>query len=154
MHHVPPFEQVLGLGIIGTLASIIDMNESLKFLILLLTFVGLVIKLWEQVKKSEYFLEDIKKLWAKFKKWKKHLKQLNQILLENEETERPKKAIQSLSKSQRNIVVKEDKSKIIRLGIWAVFLIVVGGIAASLLPEHSVGSFFDLLKTIVTSLLI
>jgi hypothetical protein len=68
MHHVPPFEQVLGLGIIGTLASVIDMNESLKFLILLLTFVGLVIKLWEQVKKSDYFLEDIKKLWAKFKK--------------------------------------------------------------------------------------
>jgi hypothetical protein len=68
MHHIPPFEQVLGLGIIGTLASIIDMNESLKFLILLLTFVGLVIKLWEQIKKSEYFLEDIKKLWAKFKK--------------------------------------------------------------------------------------
>jgi hypothetical protein len=68
MHHVPPFEQVLGLGIIGTLASVIDMNESLKFLILLLTFLGLIIKLWEQVKKSEYFLEDIKKLWAKFKK--------------------------------------------------------------------------------------
>jgi hypothetical protein len=68
MHHIPPFEQVLGLGIIGTLASVIDMNESLKFLILLLTFVGLVIKLWEQIKKSEYFLEDIKKLWAKFKK--------------------------------------------------------------------------------------
>jgi hypothetical protein len=67
MHHVPPFEQVLGLGIIGTLASVIDMNESLKFLILLLTFLGLIIKLWEQVKKSEYFLEDIKKLWAKFK---------------------------------------------------------------------------------------
>jgi hypothetical protein len=68
MHHIPPFEQVLGLGIIGTLASVIDMNESLKFLILLLTFVGLVIKLWEQIKKSEFFLEDIKKLWAKFKK--------------------------------------------------------------------------------------
>ena len=68
MHHIPPFEQVLGLGIIGTLASIIDMNESLKFLILLLTFVGLIVKLWEQIKKSEYFLEDIKKLWAKFKK--------------------------------------------------------------------------------------
>jgi hypothetical protein len=67
MHHVPPFEQVLGLGIIGTLASVIDMNESLKFLILLLTFLGLIIKLWEQVKKSEYFLEDIKKLWSKFK---------------------------------------------------------------------------------------
>jgi len=67
MHHVPPFEQVLGLGIIGTLASVIDMNESLKFLILLLTFVGLVIKLWEQIKKSEFFLEDVKNLWKKFK---------------------------------------------------------------------------------------
>jgi hypothetical protein len=69
MHHVPPFEQVLGLGIIGTLASIIDMNESLKFLILLLTFVGVVIKLWEQIKKSEFFLNDIKNIWSKiFKK--------------------------------------------------------------------------------------
>ena len=68
MSHIPPFEQVLGLGVIGTLASIIDMNESLKFLILLLTFLGLIIKLWEQIKKSEYFLEDIKKFWAKFKK--------------------------------------------------------------------------------------
>lgn len=68
MNHVPPFEQVLGLGIIGTLASIIDMNEALKFLILLLTFLGLIIKLWEQIKKSEFFLEDIKKLWAKFRK--------------------------------------------------------------------------------------
>lgn len=68
MSHVPPFEQVLGLGIIGTLASIIDMNEALKFLILLLTFLGLIIKLWEQIKKSEYFLEDIKKMWAKFNK--------------------------------------------------------------------------------------
>lgn len=68
MSHIPPFEQVLGLGLIGTLASIIDMNESLKFLILLLTFLGLIIKLWEQIKKSEFFLEDIKKLWAKFRK--------------------------------------------------------------------------------------
>lgn len=68
MSHIPPFEQVLGLGLIGTLASIIDMNEALKFLILLLTFLGLIIKLWEQIKKSEYFLEDIKALWKKFKK--------------------------------------------------------------------------------------
>jgi hypothetical protein len=75
--------------------------------------------------------------------------------LVNEETERPKKAIQSLSKSQRNIVDKDvEKSKLIRLGIWAVFLIVVGGVAAFLLPEYSVGSFFDLLKTIVTSLIL
>jgi len=69
MSHIPPFEQVLGLGIIGTLASIIDMNESLKFLILVLTFLGMVIKLWEQIKKSEFFLKDIKNIWSKiFKK--------------------------------------------------------------------------------------
>ena len=73
----------------------------------------------------------------------------------NEGTEKPKKAIQSLSKSQKNIVDKDvEKSKYIRLGIWAVFLIVVGGVAAFLLTEHSVGSFFDLLKTIVTSLIL
>jgi hypothetical protein len=70
------------------------------------------------------------------------------------ETEKLKKPIQKVSKSQRNIVDKEDKSKYIRLGIWAVFLIVVGGIAAYFLPEYSVGSFFDLLKTIVTSLIL
>jgi hypothetical protein len=68
--------------------------------------------------------------------------------------ERLKSRILRLNKSQRNIVDKVDKSKVIRLGIWAVFLIVVGGVAAFLLPEHSVGSFFDLLKTIITSLLI
>jgi hypothetical protein len=69
MHHVPPFEQVLGLGIIGTLASIIDMNESLRFLILVFMFIGIVIKTWEQVKKSEFFLKDIKAIWNKvFKK--------------------------------------------------------------------------------------
>lgn len=72
----------------------------------------------------------------------------------NEETEKPKKAIRKVSKSLKNIVDKDVKSNRIRLGIWAVFLIVVGGVAAFLLPEHSVGSFFDLLKTIVTSLLI
>jgi hypothetical protein len=71
------------------------------------------------------------------------------------ETERPKKAIQKVNKSQRNIVDKDaEKSKYIRLGIWAVFLIVVGGTAAFLLPEHSVEAFFELLKTIVTSLIL
>jgi hypothetical protein len=74
--------------------------------------------------------------------------------LVSEETAKPRKHILRANKSQRSIVVKEDKSKYIRLGIWAVFLIVVGGTAAFLLPEHSVGSFFDLLKTIVTSLIL
>jgi len=68
--------------------------------------------------------------------------------------ERLKSRLASRNKSQKNIVDKVDKSKIIRLGIWAVFLIVVGGVAAFFLPEHSVGSFFDLLKTIISNLLI
>jgi hypothetical protein len=68
--------------------------------------------------------------------------------------ERLKSRLASRSKSLKNIVDKVDKSKIIRLGIWAVFLIVVGGVAAFFLPEHSVGSFFDLLKTIISNLLI
>jgi hypothetical protein len=68
MNHIPPFEQVLGLGLIGTLASILDMNEALKFMILILTFSGLVIKLWEQIKKSEHFLPDLKKIWNKVSK--------------------------------------------------------------------------------------
>lgn len=65
MSHIPPFEQVLGLGIIGAVTSVMNMNETLKFLILILTFLGLVIKLWEQIKKSEFFLEDIKKIGRK-----------------------------------------------------------------------------------------
>ena len=72
----------------------------------------------------------------------------------NEETERLKRAILKVSKSQKDIVDKVDKSKAIRLGIWAVFLIIIGAIAAFLLPEHSVGSFFDLLKAIITSLIL
>lgn len=68
MSHIPPFEQVLGLGVIGAITSVIDMNESLKFFILLVTFVGVVIKLWEQIKKSEHFLPDLKNMWAKFTK--------------------------------------------------------------------------------------
>jgi len=65
MSNIPPFEQILGLGLIGTLTSIMDINESLKFLILFLTFSGLVVKLWEQIKKSEFFLQDIKNLARK-----------------------------------------------------------------------------------------
>jgi hypothetical protein len=74
--------------------------------------------------------------------------------LVNEETEKLKNPIRKVNKSQKDTVDKVDKSKAIRLGIWAVFLIVVGGVAAYFLPEHSVGSFFDLLKTIVTSLIL
>ena len=68
MNHIPPFEQVLGLGLIGALPRILDMNEALKFMILILTFSGLVVKLWEQIKKSEHFLPDLKKIWDKVSK--------------------------------------------------------------------------------------
>ena len=72
-----------------------------------------------------------------------------------EETEKLKNPIPKVSKSLKNNVDKDaEKSKYIRLGIWAVFLIVVGGVAAFLLPEHSIASFFDLLKTIITSLIL
>jgi hypothetical protein len=75
--------------------------------------------------------------------------------LGKEDTAKQKKRIPKVSKSQRNIVDKDaEKSKYIRLGIWAVFLIVVSGVAAFFLPEHSVASFFDLLKTIITSLIL
>lgn len=65
MSNIPPFEQVLGLGVIGAVTSVINMNESLKFLILILTFLGLVVKLWEQIKKSEFFLNDVVNIWRK-----------------------------------------------------------------------------------------
>jgi len=65
-----------------------------------------------------------------------------------------KKLILNFNKSQRDIVDKDVRSNRIRLGIWAGFLIIVGGVAAYLLPEHSVAAFFDLLKTIITSLVL
>jgi hypothetical protein len=69
MSHIPPFEQLLGLGVIGAVTSVINMNESLKFLILLVTFIGVIVKLWEQIKKSEFFLNDVKNIWRNiFKK--------------------------------------------------------------------------------------
>lgn len=74
--------------------------------------------------------------------------------MESEEKEKQKKRIQNTSKNLRNIVDKVDRSKTIRFGIWAVFLIIVGLIAAFNLPEHSTDSFFDLLKAIITSLVV
>jgi hypothetical protein len=68
MNQLAPFDWVLGLGVLGTLASVIEMNEVLRLLILLATLIGIVIKTWEQVKKSEFFLNDIKAIWKKIKK--------------------------------------------------------------------------------------
>ena len=49
---------------------------------------------------------------------------------------------------------EDKKSKIKRYSVWAVFLIVVGGIASCTLPEHSVPHFFGLLKDIIVSLIV
>jgi len=50
--------------------------------------------------------------------------------------------------------MEEDKKKIKRHSIWAVFLMALGMLAAFLLPEEALLAFFDLLKTIISHLLI
>jgi hypothetical protein len=68
MKHIDSFDYILGFSLIGTAISLIpEMSETLRFILLLATCVGAVIKLWEQVKKSEHFKEDIKCLWRKIK---------------------------------------------------------------------------------------
>jgi hypothetical protein len=49
---------------------------------------------------------------------------------------------------------QNKKVKTKRLIIWAVFLIVIGGVASVTLPEHSLPYFIDLLKEIITSLIV
>ena len=69
MNHLEPFDYVLALGLVGWITSLIpEMNEALRFLILLSTFVGILVKTWEQVKKSEHFINDVKKIWNRIKR--------------------------------------------------------------------------------------
>lgn len=64
MNNLQPFDYVLALGIVGSVASIIpDINEGLRFLILLATFAGILVKTWEQVKKSDHFMKDLCAIW-------------------------------------------------------------------------------------------
>jgi hypothetical protein len=70
MTNIPPFAQVFSLGMLGTVTSIVEMNEQLRFVFMILTLLGLVIKLWEQINKSEHFLADIKAFWKKIFKQK------------------------------------------------------------------------------------
>ena len=66
MNHIEPFDYVLAFGVIGsTIGLIPDMNEIFRMLILFSTFIGIVIKTWEQIKKSEHFLNDVKAIWKK-----------------------------------------------------------------------------------------
>lgn len=45
-----------------------------------------------------------------------------------------------------------EKSKAKRYGVWAVFLIVLGGVASYMLPEESRVHFFQLLSDIIVNL--
>lgn len=68
MNHIPPLDYIIGLGIIGTVTSLMEMNEVLRMLILLGTFIGIAVKLYEQVKNSSHFYNDVKALWKWIKK--------------------------------------------------------------------------------------
>jgi len=47
----------------------------------------------------------------------------------------------------------DSKSKK-RLWLWAIFIIAIGFVGSMILPEHSVPHFFNLLKDVITSLII
>ena len=68
MNHSEPFHWVMGLSVVGAAFSFIEMNEALRFIILLGTSVGVLVKTWEQVRKSEKFLQDMKVIWTTIKK--------------------------------------------------------------------------------------
>jgi hypothetical protein len=63
MTHSEPFHWLMGFSIVGTLFSFIEMNEALRFVILLGTSVGVLVKTWEQIRKSEKFNEDMTVIW-------------------------------------------------------------------------------------------
>jgi membrane protein insertase Oxa1/YidC/SpoIIIJ len=63
--HVPTFQKILGLSILGTLVSIINMNEYLRLLILGVTAISMTIKLYEQVRKTEFLQHETRSLWRK-----------------------------------------------------------------------------------------
>lgn len=50
--------------------------------------------------------------------------------------------------------MEQNKGKIKRFAFWTVFIILSGGIAGYFLPEHALKYFFELLKDVITSLII
>lgn len=68
MNHIEPFDYVIGLAVIGSMVSMMDINEVIRLLILLFTLIMIIIKTWEQIKKSEHFLTDIKSIWSRITK--------------------------------------------------------------------------------------
>lgn len=50
--------------------------------------------------------------------------------------------------------MEKDNKKIKRLQFWAIFLIIVGGISAYFMPEHSIQAFFGLLGDIIKMIML
>jgi hypothetical protein len=50
--------------------------------------------------------------------------------------------------------MEQDKAKIKRFSIWALLLISLGLFAIFFGPPETIGHFFDLLKDVITSLVI
>lgn len=49
---------------------------------------------------------------------------------------------------------EDKKSRAKRLTIWALFIITLGAIGAVYIPSETYGSFIDLLKDVITHLVI
>jgi hypothetical protein len=75
MNHWEPFHWVMGFSVVGMAFSVAEMNEALRFVILLGTSIGVLVKTWEQISKSENFKRHMKIAWTTVSTWKKNLKQ-------------------------------------------------------------------------------
>jgi hypothetical protein len=71
MNHLSPYDYILGFASVTALVSIIDMIDTLKLFILILTAIGTLIKVIEQVKNSKETLLSVWKpiinIWNKLK---------------------------------------------------------------------------------------
>ena len=71
MNNLSPYDYILGFASISALVSIIDMIDTLKLFILILTAIGTLIKVIEQIKNSKETLLSVWKpivnLWNKLK---------------------------------------------------------------------------------------
>jgi hypothetical protein len=57
MSHLSPYDYILGFASVTALVSLIDMIDTLRFFILLLTAIGTLIKVIEQWYKSKHALD-------------------------------------------------------------------------------------------------
>jgi hypothetical protein len=60
MSHLSPYDYIIGFASVTALVSLIDMIDTLRFFILLLTAVGTLIKVIEQFYKSKDSLNSLK----------------------------------------------------------------------------------------------